>query len=369
MTSLPAGTPAILRRHPLLLVEWLRLVNGLSRHRARHGRRALLVGATVIVIVLTLLASRLEHAAGAIEILGRYWLLLGVATVAYAATTVSRRRRHMEESQAESWLVATPISPSSLQWSHAVRTLLPLFAVLAAAVMVAGLVAVSNDDVFMAAGIVIATVAGGLLIGGAAGWWAAGRATKQVGAAGSRYVPRPRVEGLPRPDTAGLSRWPIAQVLAWSRPENSRYVLIVALLAVQGGSSASAGLAVVAMYFVVSYVVALGSAMVSVSKQAATWLRATPMTLGAFTLALSRRAAVHQLIGTALAVALMSLLGAPFAVALQIGLAWLGLVGSISGCALLEHYRGRSPALRIALSLAAFAAVAALLQLRAGARS
>ena len=142
----------------------------------------------------------------------------------------------------------------------------------------------------------------------------------------------------------------------------------MALLAVQGGSSAIAGLSVVAMYFIASYLAALLSAMMTVSKLAATWLRSTPMTLGAFVLALSRRAFVHQLIGTMLAVVLMSLLGTPLAMALDVAALWLGVVVSISGFALVDNYRGRSPAVKIALTVAAFAALAAIVQMRAGRR-
>lgn len=145
--------------------------------------------------------------------------------------------------------------------------------------------------------------------------------------------------------------------------------MIAALLAVQGGSSAIAGLSVVAMYFIASYLAALLSAMMTVSKLAAMWLRSTPMSLGAFVLALSRRAFMHQLIGTALAVVFMSLLGTPLAMALDVAALWIGVVVSISGFALVDNYRGRSPAVKIALSIAAFAALAAIVQMRAGAKA
>jgi hypothetical protein len=293
----------------------------------------------------------------------------------YAFTSVNRRRRDLEESQAQSWLIATPISPWSLRLSHAIRTLLPLSLVFGAVVTIAIAILLLGDSVSgagvhasltAAAGTVVAAVGGGLLVGAAAGWWVAGHARSRegTGVAASRYVPSPRVTGSLRPNAAALANWPVAQVLAWSRPENSRYVLIVALFAVQGGSSAIAGLSVVAMYFIASYLAALLSATLTVATLAATWLRATPMTLGAFVLTLSRRALVHQLIGTALAVACMMLLGAPLGMALQVAGLWLGLVISISGFALVDNYRGHSPAVKIALSVAAFAAVAAVARAR-----
>ncbi len=213
--------------------------------------------------------------------------------------------------------------------------------------------------------------------------WRTSRRAKPSGVVPSRYVPQPRL--APRADRAArgrrarrrrctyggrarLSGWPIAQVLAWSRPENSRYVLIAALLAVQGGSSALTGLSVIAMYFVASYLAALLSAMTAVAKSAAVWLRATPITLMGFVWSVSRRALAHQLVGVALAVTCMLLLGSPVGVAFEVAGLWLGLFISISGFALVDHYRGRSPLVKIALAIAAFAALATVLQLRAGAK-
>jgi hypothetical protein len=109
--------------------------------------------------------------------------------------------------------------------------------------------------------------------------------------------------------------------------------------------------------------------MATVAKLAAEWLRATPITLLGFMWSLSRRALAHQLIGIALATVCMLLLGAPPSMALPVAALWLGLFISISGFALVDNYRGRSPLVKIALSIATAAAIAALLQLRAGAKT
>lgn len=326
ITSLPAGTPAILRRHPALLVEWLGVVNSWARWRKEGSRAAFFVFGAIAAVAVMLLAVIFGHAVPAVEMLAQYWVLVCVVTAVYAFTSVNGRRRHLEESQSQSWLIATPISPSSLLVSHAIRTLLPIVVMFAAVVMFAGCVLLLHGGVSAAIGTAVAAIGGGLSFGAAAGWWAAGRGRAQAGTptgtdtAASRYVPRLRVAGPMRPNDDALAHLPIAQVFAWSRPENSRYVVVMALLAVQGGSSAIAGLSVVAMYFIASYLAALLSAMMTVSKLAATWLRSTPMTLGAFVLALSRRAFVHQLIGTALGVVFMSLLGAPLAMALDVAM-------------------------------------------------
>jgi hypothetical protein len=482
------AVPAFLRRHPALWVEWLRLGNALSRWRG-EGSRVLLLVLSGVAVVVALLAALWGHVVSAIETLAEYRLLLAVVAAIYAATSVSGRRRELEEARSNSWLIATPIPPRSLLISQAIRVLLPLFVLAIAVVLFPALIALTNEGMTAAAEKVAGAAAGGLLIGSVVGWFS-GRRVKPSGVVPSRYVPQPRVRrsapaqsrstlaqtsneaahtaragahvagaaanpaGLAeaaganvtrvaeiadanvtsgtetaganvagvaeaagpsvtrvaeiagvnvtsgavtaganvagvaevtganvmgvagcaagaylRPDAAGLSGWPIAQVLAWSRPENSRYVLIAALLAVQGGSSALTGLSVVAMYLVASYLAALLSAMTAVAKSAAIWLRATPITMMGFVWSVSRRALAHQLVGVALAIVCMLLLGSPMSMALQVAALWLGLFISISGFALVDNYRGRSPLVKIVLSIAAFAAIATVLQLRAGAKT
>jgi hypothetical protein len=385
VTPVPAWTPAILRRHPALWVEWLGLVNSLSRWRG-EGSKAVLLVLSALAVVLALLFSSSGHVVSTVETLAEYWVLLTLVAGIYAASSVSGRRRGLEESKSHSWLIATPIPPHDLLISQAIRVLLPLFVIAVIVVMFPALVALMNEGTAAAAERAAVSAAGGLMIGGAVGWWLGGRGPKHSGVVPSRYVPQPRGRRSPassepgrasgaladasmRPDAAGLSGWPIAQVFAWSRPENSRYVLIAALLAVQGGSSALAGLSVVAMYFVASYLAALGSAMTTVARSAAAWLRATPITLMGFVWSVSRRALAHQIIGVALAIACMLMLGAPVGMALEVAALWLGLFVSISGFALVDSYRGRSPLVKIALSVAAFAALATVAQLRAGAKT
>lgn len=359
--------PAFLRRHPALWVEWLRVANSFSRWRGEGSQAALLFlcGSAVVIALLVVVSG---HVVSAIQSLSEYWVLLAVVAAIYSVTSVGGRRRQLEESRSQSWLIATPIPPGSLLISQAIRVFLPLFFLLVAAVMFPALIALTNEGVTAAAEKVAGAAAGGLFLGGVVGWYT-GRRANPSGVVPSRYVPQPRTDRAMRPDAAGLSGWPIAQVLAWSRPENSRYVLVAALLAVQGGSSALTGLAVVGMYLVASYLAALLSAMTAVAKSAALWLRATPITLMGFAWSVSRRALAHQLIGVALAIMCTLLLGSPISMALQVAGLWLGLFISISGFALLDNYRGRSPLIKIALTVAAFAALATVFQLRAGAKT
>lgn len=356
--SFPSWTPPLLRRHVVLLVEWLRLANVLSRWRLAQTRRSLFLVAAGVVLVavsVTVLASRV---ATAVEFLAKYWLLTGVVAVVYAASSVARRRRRIHELHLQSWLIAAPIPQASVRASQAIRAILPALAQFLGIAFIMWVTAEENI-----AGKVIAVLAVGMPIGAFVGWRTSAEDSNARTPA-SNYVRVKRRGTVIRPDVQALSGWPIAQVLAWSRPENSRYVLIVALFAVQGGSSAALGLSVVSLYFIGSYLAALLTALMSVAKAASAWLRSTPMALSEFVWALYRRALIHQVLGTALLSALMLFLGAPLMATLQIAALWLGLMISVSGCALVGCYQGRSPVMKIALCVVAWSAVVAMLQLR-----
>ena len=356
-SSFPSWTPALLRRHVVLLVEWLQLTNALKRWRSEWTSRSIFLMAAAVVLVAASVTVLSNRFAAAVGLLADYWLLTAVVATVYAASSVARRRRRIHELHLQSWLIAAPIPQASVRASHAIRTLLPTliqFLFLAAAVHIEGKV--------------VAAIALGSSVGAVLGWrTSAGHSQSRKPA--SNYVRARQRGGVLQPNAQALSGWPIAQVLAWSRPENSRYVLIVALFAVQGGSSAVLGLSVVALYFVGSYLAALLTALMSVAKSASAWLRSTPMALSEFVWALSRRALVHQVLGTALISGLVLLLGAPLMPTLQIAALWLSLVVSVSGVALVDCYRGRSPAMKVALCFVAWSAVVALLQFRTAERA
>lgn len=363
--SLPPSTPGALLRHPILLTEWLRLTNGLRR---RAGSSVLIVVGVISTALVTGLGVFSSQLAAAIAVLAEYWVLTAAVAALYAAASTAKRRRHGHDSHLQSWLIATPMPPSSVRFSNAIRSIAPMLAqffavaafILAARALCAG--------IGVAAGVTIGAIGGGMVAGGLVGWLAD---VKRSGHRweGSRYVPRTRTNVVLRPASEALAHWPIVQVLAWSRPENSRYLLVAALLAVQGGSSAMSGLSVVAIYFLGGYLAGLLSAVLQAAKSAAQWLRATPVTLGAFVWMLSRRVLLHQVSGTALAGTLMWVLGSPPSTALQAAALWLGLVISIAGVALVDSYRGRSPTVKIALSVATLVALAAAWQLRPGAKA
>jgi len=370
-TSLPPSLPRMLQRHPALLVQWLQVNNRWRRWRQERGASSALpivVTLAAVPLAVAVLAAFSAQLAGTIATLADYWLLAAAITAVYAATSLARRWRQVRNSHFQSWLIAAPIEPASVRRSHAIRIVIPTIAQFSAVAVVILAAELLSGGLTVSSTAAIGAVGGGLLLGGLVAWLAQGdRAAERL--EDSRYVPRVDSGSALQPNSAALAGWPIAQVLAWSRPENSRYILVVALFAVQGGSSAVAGLSVVVLYLLASYLVGLLSAVQHVAKSAALWLRATPMALGEFVWTLSRRVLLHQLSGTMLAGTFMLLLGAPLPTALQFAALWLVLAISISGFALVDSYRGRSPTTKLVLSLATVAALAALWQLREGAKA
>jgi hypothetical protein len=364
--SFPSWTPVLVRRHAVLLVEWLRIANALKRWRSEWTSRSTVMAAAGIALVAASLATLSSRLVAAVDWLADYWILTALVTAVYAASSVSRRRRRVHELYLQSWLVAAPIPPASVRVSQAIRTLLPPIAQFLGVVLLF-LAAASLAEAVLTTGKVLAAIASGLSIGMVVGWRAGAEQSKSRAPA-SNYVRAKQAQGKLHPGSQALSAWPISQVLAWSRPENARYILIVALFAVQGGSSAAVGLSVVALYFISSYLAALLWALTSVAKSASAWLRSTPMTLTEFAWVLSRRALIHQVLGTSLAAAFMLLLGAPLMPILQIAALWLSLVISVSGCVLADCYRGQSPVVKVALCFVAWSAVLAALQLRSAER-
>jgi hypothetical protein len=356
-TALPRGTPRWLERHPVLLADWLAACNALRRSTANRRRSLMVVAAALLgVTALAAAAPLASRAANLVGTLCAYWVATFVVCAMYAAVSVSRRRRSSRQQFAGSWLVAAPMGHRSLAVSHAVRSLLPLLLQSAGAMLLIAVLARLSAAPSGIARRVEACVGAGAICGALVGWWLL-RFREHEHAVGSRYVLRARTGAQLRPSDAGLAGWPLAQVMAWSRPENSRVLLLAALFAVQGGSSALHGLAVVASWFAASYLSALLSASVRATREAAAWLRSTPMPFLRFAWSISRCSLLHQFAGSIVAVGLFVAVGSSWAMALYLAGLWMAIVVLVSTIALAECYRGRAPTISIAVSLAALAAI------------
>ena len=345
----------MLQRHPLLLAEWLAVRNLVGRARAHTFKVLGAVAAALAALALVLLTLRSQFAA-VLAWLIAYRVLMAVASVAYAALAVTRQRRRAEIRYTQFWLAAAPVRQYSRTLAILVVSVLPLAVQLVAACVALAAMGIAGGVDAASVGAVVLWIAGGTAVGASLGWWFA-RRSRADALEGSRYVAAVRTRNQTVPSVAALSGWPLAQVRAWGRPENLRILLMVAMLAVQAGSSAVVGLSVVAIWLLGGYLIGLLTAVVQTASMASQWLRSTPIPFAQFAWAMMRRALLYQALGAALAVVLMVALGSPVASALYVAASWLAIVVLASSVGLAESYRARQPYMRLALSFVALVAV------------
>jgi len=293
-----------------------------------------------------------------IESLLAYWPLVTLLAAVHSLMTASRRLRRGKIAESRSWLAAAPIRLASVRLTRVLTAIAPLLLQWIALSTAAGVIAMIESAAAASAWKLIAALSAGALAGMLLGLWMP-QGKSHTPYEGSRYARATRVVvGQPlRPSSAALSRWPVNLTLAWSRPENSRALVVIALLSVQAGSSMLAGIMVVTMWLLAAYLGSLLAAVVHVAREASTWLRSTPMKFHAFAWPIARRALLHQVAGTVLAMGVMIAQDAPLSMALYLGAMWLTLAVLVCAISLAESYRGRSPILKAALSVMALAVI------------
>ena len=348
----------MLRRHPLLFAEWLVACNLLRRAKAHASIVvAAIVGilAAIAVLFLTFAPRFRALFAGLLD----YRVLTIAAIALYAAFAVSKQRERAEVRYTQFWLAAAPVRQYSRTLAIFVVTLLPLAAQLLVLCLLFAAMGVAGDVDASVVGKVMLWAAVATTIGSTVGWWSA-RHSRADALEGSRYIGaiKPRSATLPSSDA--LSGWPVAQVRAWGRPENLRIlVLIPALFAVQAGSSAIHGVSVLAIWVLGGYLGGLLRAVWHTARAAADWLRSTPIPFAQFAWTMTRRALLHQFLGTAVAAAVLISLGAPLANALYVSALWLTIVLLAYSIFVVDAYRTRAPLVRLVLSFATVAIVEA----------
>lgn len=354
----PRHSRSLAQQHPLLFAEWLAVCNLLRRARAHTAVvLAAIVGILVaLAVVLLTLAPKFRGLfAGLLDYRALVIAVIGL----YAAFTVGKRRERAEVRYTQFWLAAAPVRQYSRTLAILAVTLLPLAVQLLVACGLLGAMGVAGDVDATVVGKVMLWAAVATAIGSAVGWWSA-RGSRADALEGSRYVGaiKPRSETLP--SLVALSGWPVAQVRAWGRPENLRIlVLIPALFAVQAGSSAVHGLSVLAIWVLGGYLGGLLRAVWHTARSAADWLRSTPIPFAQFAWVMTRRALLHQFVGTTVAAAVMLSLGAPLASVLYVSALWLAIVVLAYSIFVVDAYRSRPPLIRLVLSFATLSIVEA----------
>ncbi len=347
----------MIRRHPLLFTWCLKTRNACRRAFATPGRVLGTLTAAIAVGGLFwwgVAAVPHDCVRQVSALLRQYAIALAVMAAIHSLLLVTRTRERATDAHRASWLAAAPLHPRTMGLAILVRTVGIAGLHLALIALPLAGIAILADDLHLNAQSV-ALVATGFATGGLAGWFLPPRKMQMREA--SRYAPKLRQAASQRCTDRALAHWPVAQALAWHRPENSRVVVLVALLAVQGGTSIAGGLAVVGAWLLAIHLATLLQAVIHTGPAAARWLRSTPIRFAAFAWALSRRVLLHQSIGTAVAVAMGIVLGAPPLLAIYLGGCWLVLVAMVSAIVLADAYRSRRSGLKLVMSMVAFAAI------------
>jgi hypothetical protein len=349
-SSIPARLPHWLRRYPVLLATMVSSLNRLSRLAGTRKRR--LLGSVALALVATLAWMIIAAEATALVItqgLNHPAIVVSAAAL-YTATFIPRRWRSVIAANANSWLVATPRvrkARGTKLFAAVLASLLSRWVYAGFLALLASLnVAITIGQSLTLLGFFTAGSAAGALVG----WSLAIRGDTRR-REGSRYSRRmKRIDASAKSSSAALSRWPVAQALAWARPENTRLLLAVAILTVPSGVGPVAALGMLASWAVISYLAALLLAVPRVGRAASEWLRSTPITFWAFAWPLARRTLLHQLLGTLVGVAVLLMVGAEPATAFYGGTVWLALVALVTAVSLADCYRARSPVAKITLS-------------------
>lgn len=321
------GLKGLLARRPALLAWTLELrarrARALRSWRSRPTRSAFLAIAVAFAAALVIAFARDPSARTTIAWLAGQRVVVGIAAALLAVLSITRRRASLTSERESSWLLATPLAHRDLVYVCVLRVAAAATVQwLAITCLVVAVCLVSATD---GVGSIVAAMTFGFAIGAIVGAvWPLHRRERER--EGSRYVPNVHARIDARPSLRGLSRWPIARALAWHRPENSRWLFIVAALSVPMGASAFLGIAILAVWSLGSYLLALTRWLPHVASEAALWLRPTPISLPTFAWALIARVLLHQCIGTALLAAVLMALGASFAAAVYFGCLWMSIV-------------------------------------------
>jgi len=350
--SFPAWIPHWLRRHPLILAAVLSVINYLQQ-RARQSPRTIWLIAAISVPGGILVSSLISNSntALAMQSVLNYGSFVVAASGLYSMSAVSRLIRKAEAARAQSWLAAAlrvndrsastiaPFIALALLWRYAVT------------IASARLLSLNSEVSAPQSLRLVTLITIGGVLGSLSAWALSRRARKRLHE-GSRYVPRTKHAAQTIPSNAALSHWPIAQAFAWSRPENTRLLLGIALISLPAGMGALGAISVLVTWIIGSYLIALLVAVPCAARSASDWLRSTSIGFWAFAWPLARRALLHQFCGTLTAMGIMLLLGASLPTAVYLGTLWLALAVTAIAISLADCYRSRFRTAKTALSIA-----------------
>lgn len=231
------------------------------------------------------------------------WIVV-VVMAAHTAVSIVRRKAHLHDARAQSWLAPLPhrLSERSRLIAQPAIEIAILALLLGIACFIGPL------DFRTAKTLVLAALAGAAL--GTVVSFLMTRATKRT-TEDWRYaiVRQPRAEWASNPRLSPLSYWPIAQGRAQFNPRVISQTVAPVLLAIPLGTGGQTVIALVAAWVIALYVLSLFLATVRSAFAAARWLAPTPLSLKRLLMYLSYRALGMQLLTVILVVLALTALG------------------------------------------------------------
>jgi hypothetical protein len=317
----------MIQRYPFVMAKWI-IARRYVALISAHWCKSFLVLSFLAITVTGL--SWAAHAFAATRIgewlrfLEGHDIWVALLTGLLSTILVANRRRQMIASLGQSWLASTPRAALTQSSSIALGTLwTPTWLWIVGALILFFAHLIGDVEPQLTSQVLLMVTAG--LWTGACSGWLLGTRRKGLRLPVSRYIPKRRSTAQQEIGVSllGLSHWPIARAFAWANPDTARWPLMAAMLSVTAGSSAITGLVVIGSWTLLLYMVALLNSTVSVAREAALWLRTTPIALSRFAAAVGRRSFIHQFLGGLVIIGLLvanrvSLLDAALLVSLWI---------------------------------------------------
>lgn len=336
----PDGAPIIVGTHanPVRLAWTLARRRRVRRLLADRGRAACSIAAVVLPGALIAVAGWRQlslHGAILLSPLLAHPFVTASMVAALGWVATMRRRRHVECQFVQSWLASAPVLAhdrrAALRRRVGVEALTPIAAV-PAALACAGLASgVPVADL-------LAALVAGLALGAIAGWRSGAKPSRRRAAASPR-LRRPRAATSRAASLAPLGRWPFAQLRAAASPRIEARLICALLLGLPTGIPPSLALLIVAFAANALAAFSLLRASLATLAEAAGWLRATPVGLGAFARAACLRAGACQAAFATLGGMLAHALGASASTAALLAAAWLGACATATAGALACRHR------------------------------
>jgi hypothetical protein len=342
-----------LPRHPLMYALWLETRNRVLSFVA-PGRRGLpwpviflvLAGAgTAVTVPPRLLSWSMQEASVHV-------LTVSILVALQTSLLVHRNRRAWTDFYRSGWLSALPLRRSEITRMIALRScLVPGFIVVLLTVAIAiGCKEATGSDragLVSVAGIAIAGLAGALL-----GWFLPHQDSRAVRPPMSQRSLRTfgSDAGL-----ASLSLWVTSQARVWIQPRFLARILLPAMLALPMDVSANVAIGVLTVWTIAVYLCVLLTALVTVVRKGAAWLRPTPVSLSRFAWAVARTPALRQLQWTVTTAVLLIALGCRPLWAIRAAEWWLALVTVTSGITIAQAHRSAHWRVRLLMSVSALA--------------